>query len=77
MGCSDTAGCILNGQSHGYPWIVGYHWFEWVDQPPEGRFDGEDNNWGVVSEADEVYEIVTARMTEVNPEVWARLRVPD
>jgi len=58
------------------PWIVGYHWFEWVDQPPDGRFDGEDNNWGLVSEQDEVYEAVTGRMAEVNPRVWEHLQVP-
>ena len=58
------------------PWIVGYHWFEWVDQPPDGRFDGEDNNWGLVSEQDVVYEVVTQRMTDVNMRVWEYLRVP-
>jgi len=61
---------------HLYPWIVGYHWFEWVDQPMDGRFDGEDNNFGLVSEQDEVYEEVTGRMAEVNPAVWDLLTVP-
>jgi hypothetical protein len=60
------------------PMVVGYHWFEWVDQPQGGRaMDGEDNNWGVVNEADEVYEELTARMTEVNAEVYGLLRVED
>lgn len=36
-------------------WIVGAHWFEYSDEPPEGRFDGEDNNFGFVSEKDEPY----------------------
>jgi len=58
------------------PWIVGYHWFAWVDQPADGRFDGEDNNWGLVTEADEPYPLVTQRMAQVNPEVWDTLRVP-
>jgi hypothetical protein len=58
------------------PWIVGYHWFEWVDQPPDGRFDGEDNNWGLVSEQDVVYEEVTQRMAEINGRVPELLRVP-
>jgi len=61
---------------HLYPWIVGYHWFEWVDQPMDGRFDGEDNNFGLVSEQDVVYEVLTARMAEVNPLAWDLLRVP-
>ncbi len=58
------------------PWIVGYHWFEWADQPADGRFDGEDNNWGVVDERDEVYPIVTERMTRINAEIWGYLEVP-
>ena len=59
------------------PWIAGYHWFEWVDEPADGRFDGEDNNWGLVDEQDQVYEELTARMTEVNAEVWEYLEVGD
>ena len=47
------------------PWIVGTHWFAWVDQPVDGRFDGEDNNWGLVSEADEPYAPLTERSAEV------------
>ena len=58
------------------PWIVGYHWFQWVDQPPDGRFDGEDNNWGLVSEQDVVYDEVTQRMASVNARISDLLRVP-
>ena len=32
----------------GEPYIVGYHWFRWVDEPKEGRFDGENSNVGLV-----------------------------
>ena len=31
-----------------YPMVVGAHWFEFADQSPEGRFDGENSNYGVV-----------------------------
>lgn len=48
------------------PWIVGTHWFEWADQPADGRFDGEDNNWGLVDEADDPYQVLVERMTTVN-----------
>jgi hypothetical protein len=58
------------------PWIIGYHWFRWVDQPAEGRFDGEDNNWGLVNEMDQPYTVLTDEMTTVNPEVWAGFRAP-
>lgn len=29
--------------------VVGAHWFQWTDQPREGRFDGENPNVGPVS----------------------------
>jgi hypothetical protein len=62
--------------AHETPWIVGYHWFRWVDQPEEGRFDGEDNNWGLVDERDEPYTVLTDRMSEINGEVWDQVRIP-
>lgn len=30
------------------PWLVGAHWFQWMDQPALGRFDGEGWNLGVL-----------------------------
>ena len=44
------------------PYVVGLHWFRFVDQPATGRFDGEDNNFGLVDITDEPYDIVTTRM---------------
>ena len=38
------------------PEAVGYHWFEWSDEPKEGRFDGENSNYGFVNIEDNVYE---------------------
>ncbi len=49
-----------------HPNIVGYHWFEHADQPREGRFDGEDCNYGTVTIEDQVYPELTGAMTEVN-----------
>jgi len=48
------------------PNVVGYHWFEFADQPAEGRFDGENSNFGTVTIDDEVYEELTQAMTAVN-----------
>ncbi|MBN2531333.1 MAG: AbfB domain-containing protein [Spirochaetales bacterium] len=49
------------------PYMIGYHWFEYADQPPEGRIgDGEDFNVGIVSINDEVYEELTAKMKTMN-----------
>ncbi|MGA8184747.1 MAG: hypothetical protein WB819_14025, partial [Terriglobia bacterium] len=35
---------------------VGYHWFEWCDEPREGRFDGENSNYGLVNIHDQPYK---------------------
>lgn len=48
------------------PAVVGYHWFEHADQPAEGRFDGENSNYGTVTIQDEVYAELTQTMTRVN-----------
>ena len=48
------------------PNVVGYHWFEHADQPAEGRFDGENSNFGVVSITDGIYAELTEAMTRVN-----------
>lgn len=58
------------------PWVVGWHWFAWVDQPAEGRFDGENNNWGVVNVHDEPYAELTAAMADANARQADWLRVP-
>jgi len=48
------------------PNLAGYHWFEHADEPKEGRFDGENSNYGVVNIKDEPYEELTRAMTRVN-----------
>lgn len=48
------------------PYIVGHHWFEWVDEPPGGRFDGENSNFGLVDTGDVPYEVLTERMRAVH-----------
>jgi agarase len=48
------------------PYIVGQHWFEYVDQPVGGRSDGEDNNFGLVTVADEPYEAFVQPVTATN-----------
>ena len=50
----------------GKPSVVGYHWFEHADQPVEGRFDGENSNFGTVTIEDNVYDELTKTMTKVN-----------
>ena len=51
------------------PEAVGYHWFKWSDEPKEGRFDGEDSNYGLVNEQDQPYDAFVSEAKAVNAEV--------
>ena len=51
---------------HQAPWVVGDFWFEYVDEPAGGRFDGEDSNFGVVSSSDVPWDTLVERMTAVH-----------
>ncbi len=51
------------------PFVVGYHWFQHADQPASGRFDGENNNFGLVSNGDEPWGPLVSRLAEVNARV--------
>ncbi len=53
------------------PSCVGFHWFEYRDEPKEGRFDGENSNYGVVKIDFTPWDVLTARMTRVNAEMEA------
>lgn len=53
------------------PNVVGYHWFAHVDEPAQGRGDGENSNIGLVDIRDRLYEILARRMARVNGEAEA------
>ncbi len=55
------------------PWFVGQHWFLYTDQPAEGRFDGENNNFGLGSEQDEPYELLVKRSAMMHRKIYKRL----
>lgn len=38
------------------PEAVGYHWFKWCDEPKQGRFDGENSNYGLMNIKDKPYQ---------------------
>jgi hypothetical protein len=42
------------------PYTVGAHWFQYMDQPAEGRFDGENQNFGLVKINDDPWPEVTS-----------------
>jgi hypothetical protein len=48
------------------PEAVGYHWFEWVDEPKEGRFDGENSNYGLVDIQDRPYQEFVEAVRKAN-----------
>jgi hypothetical protein len=48
------------------PVLIGAHWFEFADQSPEGRFDGEDSNYGIVDIHNNRYEKLLAAMKAAN-----------
>ena len=52
--------------------VVGFHWFEHADQPANGRFDGENSNFGTVTIGDDVYEELTQAMSTINAEAEDR-----
>lgn len=53
-------------QALALPYVVGMHWFEWADESPQGRFDGEDQNYGLVDIQDRPYALVTQAHAALN-----------
>ena len=58
-------------QALALPYLVGLHWFEWADESPQGRFDGEDQNYGLVDIHDRSYALLTAAHARVNRDAQA------
>jgi len=53
------------------PCFVGYHWFQWMDQPKVGRaHDGENGNYGLVTIDDEPWPELVERVGSLNRELW-------
>lgn len=48
------------------PYAIGYHWFQWADQPAEGRFDGENSNFGLVKINDDPWTLLVDMMASSN-----------
>ncbi len=55
------------------PAFVGCHWFQYVDQPLTGRFDGENYNIGFVTITDTPYPELRAAARETNAEIYGAL----
>lgn len=52
-----------------YPMVIGAHWFEFADQSPQGRFDGENSNYGVVDIHHRPYKEVLSAMKQTNARI--------
>ncbi|MBC7287641.1 MAG: agarase [Armatimonadetes bacterium] len=52
------------------PVVVGAHWFKHCDEPAEGRFDGENSNYGLVNIKDEPYQEFLEVVREVNARAY-------
>lgn len=53
------------------PFVVGCDWFMYHDQPPAGRFDGENSNYGLVDIYDNPYTTLVEAMAQVNRQAEA------
>jgi agarase len=49
-----------------HPMVLGAHWFEFADQSPQGRFDGENSNYGVVDIHNRRYDVLIEAMARAN-----------
>ena len=52
------------------PYIVGAHWFQYMDQCVTGRGDGENYNVGLVSIADRPHPEMVAAMRETGNQLY-------
>lgn len=52
------------------PMVVGAHWFQWVDQPVTGRFDGECYNIGLVDITDIPYDDFLTHVRETHARLY-------
>lgn len=56
------------------PYALGAHWFQYHDQPSDGRsYDGENSNYGIVDLHDQPYEELVHAMRETNTAALAGL----
>ena len=59
---------LFTGRLARIPYVIGADWFQWMDEPPSGRFaDGEDTNFGVVDVDDKPYEKLTDAIRTTGP----------
>jgi agarase len=59
---------VYTGSFARLPFVIGYHWFQFFDDPQDGRASNdEDNNYGIVDESGRPYKALMDAMREANP----------
>ena len=62
------------------PFMIGYDYFMWVDEPPEGISDAfpEDSNYGLINERGEAYPEITSMFARLHSDVvrWRKAAPP-
>jgi hypothetical protein len=53
----------------GTSFVIGCDWFQWADEPPTGRHDGENLNCGIVSIYDQPYPEMIKTVKETSERV--------
>lgn len=54
-----------------YSYTIGYHWWQFADEPPQGRWpDGEDSNYGLVNLTDQPWPALTDMIMNTNPTLY-------
>jgi hypothetical protein len=68
----DRAAAFRNYIEQGFarPELVGMHYFQWIDQPYYGRFDGENYNIGIVTQGNLPYRELTEAATLANERIY-------
>ena len=57
------------------PSVVGFHWFQYVDQPVIGRsYDGENSNVGLVDITDTPYKALCQACRDIGARLYGRAR---
>jgi hypothetical protein len=68
----DRADAYRNYIEQGFarPELIGMHYFQWIDQPFYGRFDGENYNIGIMDITNQPYPELTKAMTITNQRIY-------
>ncbi|MDR2495512.1 MAG: beta-galactosidase [Tannerellaceae bacterium] len=69
---NDRAEAYRNYIEQGFarPELIGMHYFQWVDQPYYGRFDGENYNIGIVTQANIPYDELARAAITTNERIY-------